>query len=363
MVYRPGFQPGTLNIEGQRCFNVYEDARIQPLTGDHAPWLEFLEHLFPVPDERELVMRWLATLIALPRIRMRYGLLLISTMHGVGKNTLGNILRMLLGAQNVCFPSESSVVNSDFNAWLSRKRLIFIGEFYSGHSRKAYDKLKPILADDLVQVNEKGVNQYEMENWATVIACSNSERALHLDDEDRRWMVPTVTEVTKPTEYWLTLYAWLAAEGPGVIMRWALDQVADGNHVRTGDHAPGTGRKAVIVEESRSDGKKLAHWLGEHLAGTSDKVFVRLDDIRAWIAAQRGLTRADARLEGKGTLSAVLKKVPGIVVWTDKKRPNFGAIRDAVVMNFDPGTEADWAEVRDNNRQLTADDLENFDEM
>lgn len=103
MVYRPDASPGTLSIDGSRCFNVYEGARIEPLEGDEGLWREFLEHLFPDDDERPEVMRWIATLIARPDIRMRYGMLLISIAQGVGKNTLGNILRILLGTRNVSF--------------------------------------------------------------------------------------------------------------------------------------------------------------------------------------------------------------------------------------------------------------------
>jgi hypothetical protein len=48
-----------------------------------------------------------------------------------------------------------------------------------------------------------------------VIACSNSEAALHLDDEDRRWFVPTVAETLKPPEWWQAFYSWFEGEGAG----------------------------------------------------------------------------------------------------------------------------------------------------
>jgi hypothetical protein len=352
MVYRPGFEPGTLSVDGARCFNVFEGAKLSPLVGDPSPWLDYLEHLIPDEDERELVMNWLATLIALPKIRLRYGLLLISREQGVGKNTLGTILRALLGPQNVSFPSEGSVVDSAFNGWAARKRLIFIGEFYSGHSRKAYDKLKPLLTDDLLEVNEKGVNQYELENWATVIACSNSEAALHLDDEDRRWFVPTVTESKKPPAWWEGFYQWFESDGLRIILSWALDRVANGQPVRTGDHAPWSKRKRMISEESRSEGQKLAVELAEHLATLDRRIVVRTRDIRAWIARKRGLMRGPdpdlghPRLERPATILMAVKRVPRITVWANEQRPKFGATRDSVVMNFVPGAAESWAEIK-----------------
>lgn len=366
IVYRPGYPAGTLTVQGERCFNVYEGGNVRPVKTDTALWLAFLSHLFPVEAERELVARWLATLIAKPRVRMRYGLLLISLMQGVGKNTLGKVLQTLLGRHNVSFPNESDVVDSQFNGWAARKRLIFIGEFYSGHSRKAYDKMKPLIADDEISVNEKGVNQYDLENWATVIACSNSEHALHIDDEDRRWLVPTVTEVQQPKEFWDAFNGWLASVGPGAIQHWAEDYVARNGHVQTGDHAPWTSRKGIIVEGSQSDGKKLAKALGEHIAGMNKRVILRLSDVRKWVAVQRGMTRdgeadlTNTRLEAPATITAALKKVPGITVWADKKRPKFGVNYETVFLNFDPGPEAKWEEVKEH---LTAIERENIDEF
>jgi hypothetical protein len=352
IVYRPGFLPGTLSVDGSRCFNVYEGSGIAPLSGDHGPWNGYLAHLVPDEGEREQMMLWLATLIARPKVRMRYGLLLISRQQGVGKNTLGSILRTLLGPSNVSFPSESSVVESAFNGWAARRRLIFISEFYSGTSRKAYDKLKPLITDDLLEVNEKGVNQYELENWATVIACSNSEAALYLDDEDRRWFVPAVTESKKPPEWWRELYTWLEGDGPGIILQWASDYVAEHGNVRTGDHAPSSKRKQAIADASRSEGQQLAISLGEHLASKDARTMLRVRDVWRWIARMRGLDLGARQLERPATITAALKKVSGLTIWADAKRPKFGATRDSVVMNFVPDADATWADIKEHLTDL-----------
>lgn len=352
MVYRPGERAGTLTVDGGRGFNVYEGG-VAAISGDPGPWLEYLAHLFPVEMDRELVLRWLATLIAMPKVRMTYGLLLISATQGVGKSTLGIILRLVLGQQNVSFPSESSIVDSAFNGWLARKRLIFVNEFYSGHSRKAYDRIKPYVTDEWVPINEKGVPEYQMENYATFIACSNSEAALHLDDEDRRWLVPTVAEAIKPRQWWADLHAWIAGEGPGIVQNWAESYVAGGNHVRSGEHAPDSARKEAIVEGSRSEGQQFAVQLGEHLMSLGREVILRTRDVRAWVAVQRGFKHngepdlSDRRLEKPDTLLRVMKKVPGITVWANTQRPKFGATRDSVVMNFQPKPEETWSEIKD----------------
>lgn len=361
LIYHPGFGPGTLTLDGSRCFNVHEGGGIEAAPGDPGPWVDYLVHLFPVQEDRLEVERWLATLIARPQVRMTYGMLLISATQGVGKSTLGVVLRSLLGWRNVSFPNERAITDSAFNGWLARKRLVFLQEFYSGRSRRTYDSLKTLVTDETVHVNEKNVPEYDLINWAHFIACSNSEAALHLDDEDRRWLVPTVTESTKPPEWWREFHAWLGAGGLGIIVQWAEQTVANCGDVRTGDHAPMSSRKRALIEGSRSDGERLAIELGEHLISIGQPVILRTRDIRAWIAVQRGFSRqgeadlTDRRLEKPDTILRALKKVPGITVWANEMRPKFQATRDSVVMNFVPAPEEKWVDIK--NRLTTLEGI------
>lgn len=352
LVYHPGYQAGPLTLDGSRCFNVFEGSGIGGLRGDAGPWEEYLAHLIPVAEDRAAVEHWLATLIARPHVRMTYGMLLISARQGVGKSTLGSTLRKLLGWRNVSFPNESAIVDSQFNGWMARTRLVFLQEFYSGRSRRTYDKLKTLITDETVHVNEKNVPEYDLENWAHFIACSNSEAALHLDDEDRRWLVPAVAEVTKPREWWAAFHEWQAGDGLGIIVGWAERIVAERGAVRTGDHAPMSSRKRTLIEGSRSEGERLALELGEYLAALDRKAILRTTDIRAWIAEQRGFRRGgepdltERRLEKPDTILRALKRVPGIVVWADNLRPKFGATKDSVVMNFEPEPGATWPDIK-----------------
>ena len=87
---------------------------------------------------------------------MRYGLLLVSAMQGVGKGTLAEkILKPLVGENNVSAPNENQVVDQSFNDWIAHRRLVIIHEIYAGQSKKAYNKIKPLITDDSVYVNKK----------------------------------------------------------------------------------------------------------------------------------------------------------------------------------------------------------------
>src|SRR5262249_27075832 len=80
--------------------NVYQPSPIRPHAGDTTPWLEFMDYLIPNPEDRKETLRWCATLIACPHIRMHYGLLLVSETRGIGKATLAEILACVVGARS-----------------------------------------------------------------------------------------------------------------------------------------------------------------------------------------------------------------------------------------------------------------------
>lgn len=265
--YQPGAPSGLFgNNQIGQFFNTYCKSPIEPARkfkkSDAQPWLDFMELLIPGEIDRHEVLRWCATLVAKPEVKMLYGLLMISETQGVGKGTLGEkVLAPLVGMANVSFPSETDVVESQFNAWIAHKRLAIVHEIYAGASTKAYNKLKSVITDRYITVNKKHMSTYEIENWLHVFACSNSARALKLSIDDRRWYVPKVSE-EKPEggeAYWSKFNRWLEQEGGlEIIARWAIEWLLDNRGVRQGETAPDSEAKRAMIEESMSPGMVIA---------------------------------------------------------------------------------------------------------
>lgn len=258
--YNPSEKPGVFHSrDGKYYVNTHVPSSVEPEKGDPNPWLQFCEHLIPIESDRLEVLRWVATLIARPDVKMHYGLLLISETQGVGKGTIcDGVLTPIIGENNVSHPTEDTIVNSSFNAWIAQKRLAVVHEIYAGHSAKAYNKMKSIITDELVEVNRKFTHEYTLQNWLHVAACSNSIGALRLSVDDRRWLVPKVTEEKPPTEYWTKFYRWLKEEnGHSIIAWWAEEFLKMNTYVMTGDAAPWTSNKKDVIEEGYSPGMKL----------------------------------------------------------------------------------------------------------
>jgi hypothetical protein len=257
MCYRPDIAARIVTDRTTSAINLHTPSTIKPEEGDAAPWEDFLNYLFPVEREREDVKRWCATLIARPETRMLFGMLLVSERQGMGKSTLGErILAPLVGYANTGFPGERDIVESNFNGWIANKRLIVVGEIYTGQSFKAYNILKSYLTDKNINVNEKFQRPYTIENWVHVVACSNSKKALRIEETDRRWFYPTVAEIPWTREQWSRFYEWLGSGGLGIIANWAKNY---GSYVLPGEHAPMTVSKQALIEDSK--GEVLNHWI------------------------------------------------------------------------------------------------------
>jgi hypothetical protein len=310
--YSPAEEPGIYSDNnGQRYINTHVPSGFKPEEGDVAPFIDFMEHLVPDEQDRHDLMKWCATLIARPDIKMLYGVLMISEIQGIGKGTLGEkILAPLIGEHNVSYPSESEIVESNYNYWAAHKRLAVVHEIYAGQSSKAYNKLKSVVTDRYITVSKKYQANYDIENWVHIFACSNSMRAIQLSGDDRRWFVPKVTELKQPAAYWQRLNDWLKEDGGlNKIKRWAESFVEAHGPVMRGDAAPWSAAKRDIVEDGYSPGMALvAQFLDRAKEEAGDKPVIVLDtDLIQMIKDVLYEGRPTDRLERPATIRKLAK--------------------------------------------------------
>jgi hypothetical protein len=286
---------------------------------------------------------------------MRYALLLTSSTQGTGKSTLSDaILAPLVGRWNVSAPTEQMVTESQFNGWNAHKRLAIISEIYAGETRKCYDRLKAVITDDRIEVNKKYMESYSVENWTHVAASSNSIKALHLDGEDRRWLVPGLTNELKPPKYWAEFYSWLNGGGLSIIAAWAEKYVCKEGAVATGERAPDTTQKGEVIAESRSQGQQIAYDLAVAAVASKELVVLVVNEVRDYVAAKRHLSPNDHRMERPLTLRKALVagglKEPLRGSDAPDNRIKTGTGPQYVVANFDMDMGVTWGGIKDHHK-------------
>jgi len=276
--YRPDIDAMVVNDEGVPALNIYRKPKIKAVAGDTTPFLEFMAYMVPDEKERHEVMRWCATLIARPEVRMRYALLMISENQGIGKTTLGeSILMPLLGEANVSKPSVKELEDK-YNGYIGMKRLAIVDELYG--SKKLYNQMKSMVSDDYVNLREMYRDGIKIRNWVTVYGTSNSEEALSIEKDDRRWLIPKLAEDAWPRAKFAEFNDWLFSGGLSIVKFWA-EQFGD--YVATGERAPKTRRKAEIVEEARMPAEREAYRLASIAVETGAKCSMSSVAVEQWV--------------------------------------------------------------------------------
>jgi Family of unknown function (DUF5906) len=255
VAYRPG-QPVIIGNEGMRLFNCYRPSNAKPVIGgDITPFLEFMEYLIPIKWDRDESLRWTATLIGRPGNRMFYGILGISEKQGVGKDTWARIIKTLVGFRNCSNPTATHIITSQFHEWRVNKLLCVVSEIYEGENWTAYNRLKSIFTEDRKEVNKKFVGSHDQDNWLHLMLFSNSLRCLKIEKDDRRLLIPRITETPWPRKKFIEFNDWLYLQGGfGIILDWALnfETKHGGQYAQYGDEAPMTESKADLIDACRS---------------------------------------------------------------------------------------------------------------
>jgi hypothetical protein len=324
LCYRPDVVGRKVTEGNTSAINMHIPPAIRSMPGNPEPFLEFMRYLVVKPEECKEALRWCATLIAKPEVRMLYGLLLISEMQGVGKSTLSSrILAPLVGMSNVGFPTENDIVESQFNSWMANKRLVVVSEIYSGHSWKAYNKLKTYITDTEIMVNEKQQKRYQTENWAHFIASSNSVKAMKIEDEDRRWLCPECTEIKWPAKKFKEFNEWINAGGLAIIKHWAENF---GDYVAVGEAAPMTTKKKEMIAASRTPEEVRAAELAERIIFEEVHVALSTRDIEVW-------SRYDSKGKSFSTAHDLRKAMLNEGMVAHSKRIRIGGVLQYVLLS------------------------------
>lgn len=353
ITYAPGKVQGVVVEEGRRLINTWQDSPVAPVAGSALPWLRFATHLLPIKAERFHALRWTATLIARPDIRIQWGMIFRSEAQGVGKTTWGDILAALVGFDNVAMPGEDTLAEGKFNSFLARKRLVICNEFYSGHSFRTYNRMKTWITDTKVEVEMKYLAAHTVPAFAHFFLCSNDLVPILIGTKDRRFYIPTLTERKKSRAYWAAFYAWLALDGLGIIRNWATEFIRKHGPYLPGEPAPASVAKDMMIEKGLSDEIRLVRDVAESIAeqggaDPADRIMFTYDDFHAWLRGQEGF---GGQKRAKSTLVQKVLREAGLVVRSRNdrtgvdERVKIDGRNRVVVLNFEPAAGERWPDL------------------
>lgn len=177
--------------DGKQYLNTWRPWAIREFSNVRPQlWLDLAAHIFPDPDIRELVINWLSHTIKYPLVKINYGLLIISPIQGIGKSLFVEGVKRLLGqsARSI----DMTTFGTQYTSYLEGLKLLIIEELAATGQLKAnYNKLKTMVAapPEELEINEKYIKSYNIPNLINVIAFTNKEVPIIMEEYDRRWLV------------------------------------------------------------------------------------------------------------------------------------------------------------------------------
>jgi hypothetical protein len=212
-------------IAADRAINQWRPSTLVPIPGvEPVPWLAHMKLLIPDSAARGHVFDWMAFVLQNRGVKIGHAILIVSPLHGVGKDTAFAPLIAGLGERN-CIKIEPDLLLGRFNDYLNHE-LILVNEMANFEKGRAELKLKYFLAVECLppQIEEKGKKIYTGYANQNLIMFSNFANAVKLDDEDRRVFVYTSGMAKQPDDYYTRLWNWYGNGGDAIVCGWLLER-------------------------------------------------------------------------------------------------------------------------------------------
>jgi hypothetical protein len=261
--YRVGFKPGQPQIiDNGQAFNMYREPDIAPAEGDISWWNEHLEYLFPEQEYRDHLLNWMAWLLQNLTKKPKHALIIQGEVNGTGKSFIGWVLTAILHQANVSRVPQNGL-SGRFNSWALQCKLIVIEELRASDRAAVKEALHDIITEDVISVEKKGVDQIKVETCFGVMAFTNNDAALQLDNTDRRYLVVRTDVTPRDPGYYIRLFDKLNDPAAMAAVMYSLVN-RDLKGYSGQQAAPMTAAKADMKEAGMSD-------LDHHLADSQDK--------------------------------------------------------------------------------------------
>jgi hypothetical protein len=159
--YRPGEPEVCDNL-----FNMWQDPKIEPLPESPKIFLQHMSYLIPDQRECELALNWLAWCVQKPSEKQMFALLIVDD-GGTGNGWIGYMLRVLFGDENVAMIESDDPVKDMFNGWTLNRQLGFIHELVPDRRVDLASRLKGVITEAHIWVNEKFIARFERRTGPT----------------------------------------------------------------------------------------------------------------------------------------------------------------------------------------------------
>lgn len=181
------FNPHTDKEDELNLFTGFKYENIEYKKKDYTLILNFIKSVVQTDKAYNYIIEWIARIIQLKK-RIDQAIILYSNTHGVGKSTIPLIIKSLLGKKYCSTLKKIEDITKEFNGQFENKFFTY-GDEIKAKSNNLYDDLKDIITASSLNINKKGINDYELPNYNNFLFTTNNYNMVKIEEGDRRLSV------------------------------------------------------------------------------------------------------------------------------------------------------------------------------
>jgi len=166
----------------QGCWRIIEDYLLEVICdcdlGLFEYLVQFVAHALQYPEEKPGIM------------------IVLIGAEGVGKGFLVRLLEVLWGATTLQV-SDIAAITGNFNAGLERAFWVALDECMFKGDKKSQDRMKSLVTEPAIQVEQKYEPSRTIESFHRFIACTNHAQWGQIRSDDRRYLFIKVSDCHK----------------------------------------------------------------------------------------------------------------------------------------------------------------------
>ena len=224
-LYKPQlYNEGECIIEqdNKKYINTYKPGPLKAVKGDTSLWDKLLNHIFQDQTQyKEHFLDWIAFIIQNPGIKIRYAIVIVSTMFQVGKGSIFRCIRECLGKRN-CKAINVGEALDKSKGYLTNNQLVLIDEMKSegnyAEKEQLLNHLKIIITEGEVGSRRLYQDYKTIETDTNYLLFTNNVDALSLpQNEERYWVYINRGERLSP-QFYKDYHTWIDNGGAEAVL-------------------------------------------------------------------------------------------------------------------------------------------------
>lgn len=197
--------PTFINQKGEEIYNMFKGYAFKPKQGDASLYWYHLKYVICSGNEELYlyVRKRLASIVQNPKVLGCA--IVLRGKQGTGKNQCIEHFGKLFGKHFLIFTSLDRLTGR-FNSHLQHAVVLFANEATWGGNKKQTGALKSVITDNIIFIEGKGKDGFQIENARHLFVASNEDWVVPRDIDDRRFLVLDVSSEHKEDyEYFAAL--------------------------------------------------------------------------------------------------------------------------------------------------------------